>query len=152
VTGRAGPARPSQPLGPARAAGPSTGTGAGRSTRLGRPGPADGPGFRAARPERVTATGGSWRVAHHGMAKVGRRWGRWGMEGGNRFPHQGPIRGSCLLPASWQRRDRTLEKATGQRRPGSHRDGPEACSPGEAREDTRSLDGRFTLWPSAPLA
>jgi hypothetical protein len=73
------------------------------------------------------------------VAQAGRRWCRWDKEGGNRFPHQGPIRGRACYPhhgsdgtVPWRR----------QRRPGSRRDGPEACSPGEVREVTRSLDGR----------
>ena len=73
------------------------------------------------------------------VAQAGRRWCRRGKEGGDRFPHQGPIRGRACYPhhgsdgtVPWRR----------QRRSGSHRDGPEACSPGEVREVTRSLDGR----------
>jgi hypothetical protein len=115
VTGTAGPARPSQaldrpgPLDPAPEPVQRDRPTKTRSARLGRPGPVDGPGFRAVRPERVTATGGSRRAAR------GSGWKEVvpaGQGGRQQVPTSGPDQGSCLLPASWQRRDRTLEKAT----------------------------------------
>ncbi len=61
------------------------------------------------------------------VAQLGRRWCRRGVEGGNRCTHSGPIRGRACYPHRGSDRRSPLESL------GSHRDGPDACSPGEGR-------------------
>jgi hypothetical protein len=84
----------------------------------------------------IRATGQSRRAAR---GPGGKRWCQTGKEGGT-----GPrIRTRSAAPKSSTR----ITAATGSPlkrppSPGSHRDGPEACSPGEVRAGARSLDGR----------
>ena len=92
------------------------------------------PSRTARKLNRVT---GQSRCAARGPG--GKRRCQTGKEGGT-GPH---IRTRSAAPKSSTR----ITAATGPplKRPpgpGSHRDGPEACSPGEGRADTRSLDGR----------
>ena len=84
----------------------------------------------------IRATGQSRRAAR---GPGGKRRCQTGKEGGT-GPH---IRTRSAAPKSSTR----ITAATGPPLkmppgPGSHRDGPDACSPGEGRADTRSLDGR----------
>ena len=136
--GRLAPARP--PLAPGRpgSIGPRTGTGpegpaqwnAGRSTRT--------PDARPSRTARkLNRAAGQSRHAARGPG--GKRWCQTGKEGGT----GSHIRARSVVPIPPTR----ITAATGPplKRPpgpGSHCDGPEACSPGEVREVTRSLDGR----------
>ena len=140
-SGKAGPRRNLQALGRSGQL-LRTGTGVeggppncgGKTTR--RPGPA-GP----------VATESDWTANYNGRGRKpasgplpqdGKRWCRWGVEGAGSHITW-PDQGTQVLPASRQRRPGPLGMGT---RPGSHHDGQDACSPGEGREDTRSLDGR----------
>ena len=122
-----GPGRPYLGPAPARRDRPSE-TQGGRLGRRRRP-------SRTAR-KLIRATGQSRRAAR---GPGGKRRCQTGKEGGT-----GPrIRTRSAAPKSSTR----ITAATGSPlkrppSPGSHRDGPEACSPGEGRADTRSLDGR----------
>ena len=62
-----------------------------------------------------------------------------GQGGWHRFPHPGPIRGLNPITRITAATGPLLKRAPG---PGSHCDGPEACSPGEVRAGAQSLDGR----------
>jgi hypothetical protein len=62
-----------------------------------------------------------------------------GRGGRHRTPHPGPIRGPISSTRITAATGPLLKRAPG---PGSHCDGPEACSPGEVRAGAQSLDGR----------
>jgi hypothetical protein len=62
-----------------------------------------------------------------------------GQGGRHRFLHPDPISGSNPPTRITAATGPPLKRPPG---PGSHRDGPEACSPGEVRAGARSLDGR----------
>ena len=136
--GRLAPARPSLAPGRPGSTGPRTGTGpegpaqwnAGRSTRT--------PDARPSRTARkLNRAAGQSRRAARGPG--GKRWCQTGKEGGT----GSHIRARSVVPIPPTR----ITAATGPplKRPpgpGSHCDGPEACSPGEVRAGARSLDGR----------
>ena len=62
-----------------------------------------------------------------------------GQGGRHRYPHPGLIRGPNLTTRITAATGPLLKRAPG---PGSHCDGPDACSPGEVRAGAQSLDGR----------